>query len=277
MPQRYNRILVTGAAGQLGKLVRAHLGGQLTALRLSDIAPMAPATEGEELIPCDLSDAADVRRLMQGVDAVIHLGASLNVDDWPETLQVNIAGTYNIYEAARQEGVKRIVYASSHHAVGMYPTTEPLDHRASLRPDSLYGLSKCFGENTARYFWDKFGIESVCLRIGSTRPRPTEPRELSTWLSEPDFLALISACLAAEAVGFKIVYGVSDNRDSWWSNAHAARLDYRPRDDAASYSTDIQQRVDAGHSPAAYPLQGGKRAMHGLDPVRAESLLSEKT
>ncbi len=264
-------VLVTGAAGQLGKLLREYLRGKVRALRLSDIAAMDPAMEGEELWPCDLTDVDGVRQMMLGVDCVVHLGASLNVDDWNETLQVNIAGTYNIFEAAKRAGVRRIIYASSHHAVGMYPVAEPLDHNALLRPDSLYGLSKCFGENTARYFWDKFGLEAVCLRIGSTRPKPTEPRELSTWLSEPDFVALVHACLSAEVVEFNVVYGVSNNSDTWWSNAHAAHLNYVPQDNAAHYQAEIESLVASGKSVGHYALQGGKRADYGMAVWPVES------
>ena len=272
MLQRYNKILITGAAGQLGQLARESLRDKVLGLRLSDIAPMQPAREGEELYACDLTDAHAVNQLVQGVDAIIHLGGSLNVDDWQETLHVNIAGVYNIYEAARQAGVKRIIYASSHHVIGMYPTSEPLDHQAALRPDSLYGLSKCFGENTARYFWDKFGIESVCLRIGSTRPKPSEPRELSTWLSEPDFNALILSCLSAPRVEFSIIYGVSNNKANWWSNAHASHLNYRPRDDAQQHEPAIQELLATGKSAPDYPFQGGKRAMYGLKAKHEESV-----
>ncbi|OWT57532.1 NAD-dependent epimerase/dehydratase family protein [Candidimonas nitroreducens] len=260
----HRRILITGAAGQLGTLLRASLRGKAEILRLSDIAALGPRRDGEELCPCDLVDAHAVHELMQGVDQVIHLGASLNVDDWDQTLQVNIAGTYNVFDAARRAGVKRVIYASSHHAIGMYPIQEHLDDRAPLRPDSLYGLSKCFGENTARYFWDKFGLESVCLRIGSTRPKPSEPRELSTWLSEPDFSLLVQACLDAPSVEFSIVYGVSDNADSWWNNTHAARLNYAPKDKAERYRDEIQDLVASGKCPPRYAFQGGKRADYGL-------------
>ncbi|RTZ47842.1 NAD(P)-dependent oxidoreductase [Candidimonas sp. SYP-B2681] len=263
-------VLVTGAAGQLGKLLRESLRGKVRALRLSDIAVMDPANEGEELWPCDLTDVDGVRQMMVGVDCVVHLGASLNVDDWNETLQVNIAGTYNIFEAAKRAGVGRIVYASSHHAVGMYPVDEPLDQNVPLRPDSLYGLSKCFGENTARYFWDKFGLEAVCLRIGSTRSKPTEPRELSTWLSEPDFQALVYACLSAKAVEFSVVYGVSNNSDSWWNNTHATHLNYVPRDNAAHYQAEIESLVASGKSVGHYALQGGKRADYGMVVLQNE-------
>jgi uronate dehydrogenase len=253
----YNRILVTGAAGYLGKLVRASLRGRVPHVRLTDIAAMDPASDGEELFPCDLADAAGIGRAFEGVDAVVHLGASLNVDDWQQTLNINIAGTYNVFEAARRAGARRVVYASSHHAVGMYPVTERIGLDVPLRPDSLYGLSKCFGENLARYCWDKFGLEAVCLRIGSTRPAPAERREYATWLSEADFERLLLASLSAPSVGCSVAYGVSDNSEVWWDNAQAAHLGFRPLDKA---------QTPAGGIPAApdYPLQGGKRAAHGL-------------
>lgn len=260
------KVLVTGAAGQLGKLLRASLRGRVQTLRLSDIAPMEPAQEGEELWPCDLTDAQGVCNMMRNIDLVVHLGASLNVDDWDATLQVNISGTYNVYEAARQAGSKRVVYASSHHAVGMYPTTEHLDDRVALRPDSLYGLSKCFGESTAQYYWDKFGLESVCMRIGSTRAKPSEPRELATWLSEPDFMALVQASLTAQNVKCSIVYGVSNNPASWWSNEHAVHLGYTPQDNAEAYRVEIQDLINRNVAAPDYALQGGKRAYYGLAP-----------
>lgn len=261
----YKRILITGAAGQVGCLARQALRGRVPYLRLSDIAAMAPAGDGEELWPCDLADAPAIDAMLQGVDAVVHLGASLNVDDWQDTLRINIAGSYNIYESARRAGVKRIVYASSHHAVGMYPVGERIDTDAPGRPDSLYGLSKCFGEDLARYYWDKYGIESVCLRIGSARPQPNESRELATWLSEPDLERLLLASLAAPSVEHTVVFGVSGNRDSWWDNEKsAARLGYAPQDDASAHADRVHRRVERGESPGPYPLQGGKRAEHGL-------------
>ena len=263
----YERILVTGAAGSLGKLARSALRGQVPNLRLTDIAPLAPAGPGEEVVPCDLVDRPAVAGVMAGVDAVIHLGASLNVDDWQQTLDVNIAGTYNVFEAARQAGARRVVYASSHHAVGMYPVTQPIGIDEPLRPDSLYGLSKCFGESTARYFWDKFGLEAVCLRIGSVRPAPGEQRELFTWMSERDFQQQLLACLTAPQVDFAIVYGVSDNDGAWWLNPDARRLGFVPQDKARQAAAQAVRDVAA--APPRYPLQGGKRAAYGLLEGRA--------
>ena len=259
----YDRILVTGAAGYLGRLVRASLRGRVPNLRLCDIAPMEPPLAGEEVMLCDLADREAVGRALAGVDAVVHLGASLNVDDWQQTLDVNIAGTYNVFEAARRGGARRVVYASSHHAVGMYPITQQIGIDEPLRPDSLYGLSKCFGESTARYFWDKFGLEAVCLRIGSVRPHPSEQRELATWMSEGDFEQLLLACLSAPQIGFSIVYGVSDNDDVWWRNPDAARLGFVARDKAQLPGGKLADGDAAGVKPQ-YPLQGGKRAAYGL-------------
>ena len=258
----YERILVTGAAGSLGKLARSALRGRVPSLRLSDIAPMAPAVPGEEVVPCDLVDCVAVQAAMAGVDAVIHLGASLNVDDWQQTLDVNIAGTYNVFEAARRAGARRVLYASSHHAVGMYPVTQPIGIEEPLRPDSLYGLSKCFGESAARYFWDKFRLEAVCLRIGSVRPQPGEQRELFTWMSERDFQQQLLACLEAPEVGYAIVYGVSGNDGVWWRNPDADRLGFVPQDNARHAAPPTVQAQAA--APSAYPLQGGKRAAYGL-------------
>ncbi len=256
------RVLVTGAAGRLGKWTRRCLRGKVGLLRLSDIAPMEAAAEGEEIRPCDLTDASGLEQLVTGIDHVVHLGASLNVDDWQETLRVNIEGAYNLYEAARRAGVKRIAYASSHHLIGMYPVGQRLGVDVPMRPDSLYGLSKCFGENLARYYWDKFGLESVCWRIGSALPRPGETRELSTWLSEPDYERLLLASLQAPSVGFIAVYGVSANRDAWWDNSQAGALGFAPQEDAAVYAQDILNAPAEFLARTRYPLQGGKRAAY---------------
>jgi uronate dehydrogenase len=263
----YNRILVTGAAGYLGRLVRASLRGRVPHVRLTDIAPMDPASDGEELYPCDLADEGGIARALNGVDAVVHLGASLNVDDWQQTLAINIAGTYNVFEAARRAGARRVVYASSHHAVGMYPTKQQIGVDVPLRPDSLYGLSKCFGENLARYCWDKFGLEAVCLRIGSAKPAAVERREYVTWLSEPDFERLLLASLAAPSVGFSVIYGMSDNGEVWWDNAAAAHLGFEPVDRAVPPPGGIPATPD-------YPMQGGKRSAHGL--LQGDARLSGK-
>ena len=260
------RVLVTGAAGNIGKWTRQCLRGKVRLLRLSDIAPLEAAAEGEEIRPCDLTDAQGLERLVVGIDCVVHLGASLNVDDWQQTLRVNIEGTYNLYEAARRAGVKRIAYASSHHVIGMYPVEQPIGLDAALRPDSLYGLSKCFGENLARYYWDKYGLESVCWRIGSAKSRPAEIRELSTWLSQADYERLLLRSLQAPSVGCLAVYGASANADSWWDNGEAAALGYAPQDNAADHAPEILNAPADSPAQKRYPMQGGKRSAHRREP-----------
>jgi len=261
------RVLLTGAAGRLGTFLHQWLAARGHDVIGTDIRQKET---GPSLILADLADRDAVDGLMSSnIDAIIHMGGLSGEASWTDILDANIAGTYNIFEAGRRAGVRRVVYASSHHAVGMYPTEQTLDDQAALRPDSLYGLSKCFGENTARYYWDKFGLEAVCLRIGSTRPKPSEARELSTWLSEPDFTALVHACLTAVSVEFSIVYGVSDNTHSWWSNAHASHIGYAPKDNAEIYRAQVQAQIDAGKAAPDYALQGGKRADYGL--IRRDS------
>jgi uronate dehydrogenase len=263
---KQHKVLVTGAAGSMGGFVRDILRGQVAALRLSDIAPLT-AQHGEEVWPADLADVETLQRAMTGMDAVVHLAASLNADDWQQTLDVNIAGTYKVYEAARRAGVRRVIYASSHHAVGMYPVDQRIGIDVRLRPDSLYGLSKCFGEALAQYHWDKFGLESVCWRIGSARAAlsPREPREFITWLSLPDLERLLQASLTTQDVGCSVVYGMSQNGEVWWDNAEAAHLGFSPQDRAV---------LPQGSAPQAYPLQGGKRAMLGL--LQGKDRLCEK-
>jgi len=257
-----NIIAITGAAGYLGRLTRKHLAVPANRLRLLDIAKMEPAAEGETIIQASLNDEDAVSRLIDGASMVIHLAADLSVDDWQGVLASNIQGTYTIYEAARKAGVRRVIYASSHHIAGMYRSNGVTDTLAPHRPDSLYGLSKGFGEDLGQYYWDKFGMESVALRIGSARPKPTDPRERFTWLSEPDYCRLIDACLTAPSAGFTPIWGISANDGVWWDNRHAAHIGFAPQDNAGDHMPaptllDAEQR-------RLLIFQGGKRSLHRL-------------
>lgn len=258
---RWNTVAITGAAGYLGRLTRTHMhAGRGAAVRLLDIAPCETGSDDAHIVVGDLADMEAVRETVRGADLVIHLGADLSVDDWDGVLSSNIAGTYNVYEASRQEGIKRIVFASSHHMAGMYPSRTPVDTMAPMRPDSLYGVAKGFGEILGQYYWDKFGIESVALRIGSVRPQPGDRRELFTWLSEPDYRRLLDASLDAPSVGFTPVWGVSDNEATWWLNTHAAHLGFRPQDS----SRDAARPPSNTNDLELLKYQGGKRALHNL-------------
>lgn len=261
-------IAITGAAGYLGRLTRRHLSGPSRRLRLLDVSDMGEPGEEETIIAANLTDEAAVGRLMEGVDVVIHLAADLSVDNWAGVLAANFQGTYNIYEAARRSGVKRVVFASSHHIAGMYPSRSVTDTLAPHRPDSLYGLSKGFGEDLGQYYWDKFGLESVALRIGSARAKPTDPRERYTWLSEPDYFRLIDACLTAPSVGFTPVWGVSANDGAWWDNRHAAHLGFSPRDNASDHM-EVAGTLDENQRRLLV-YQGGKRSLHQLSEPTGE-------
>jgi len=232
------RILITGAAGRLGTILRHSLAGRSERLRLSDIVPMEPARDGEEIVTCDIADAASVQRLCEGVDAVIHLGGIPHEAGWSEMLRTNIAGTVNLYEGARHAGVERVIFASSNHATGMYPNDRMLSGASPPRPDSRYGLTKAFGEDVAALYAYKHGIRSFCVRIGSCLPKPDNRRALSTWLSHDDFVRLIQVGLTADYV-HEIVYGVSRNTRSWWDNSAAYRLGYEPLDDAEAYAAEV--------------------------------------
>ena len=216
------RVLITGAAGGIGSVLREGLRGAYPVLRLSDIAPLGEAQPGEELDAADIRDGAQVEAAMEGVDAVVHLGAVSVEDAWEPIHEMNFVGTYNVFEAARRQGVKRIVFASSNHAIGYYRRTQRIGPDVPLRPDSRYGLSKMFGEGLGRLYADKHGIGCVCLRIGSFQPEPQNVRHLSTWISYRDMVHLVRRCLDAPDVHFEIVcfcLAVYDWNRAIWSSA----------------------------------------------------------
>ncbi|WP_331376666.1 NAD-dependent epimerase/dehydratase family protein [Sinorhizobium chiapasense] len=252
------RLLVTGAGGALGRHVRHGLKGCAKVLRLSDIAALAPAEDGEEVVRCDLADRQAVGDLTRDCDTILHLGAISVEADFDGLLQANILGTYNLYEAARKAGVRRIIFASTNHVTGFHRIGETLDHTSPRRPDSLYGVSKCFGEDLARLHFDKYGMETACLRIGSCFPEPKDRRMLSTWLSPRDFLSLVRSLLEAPAIGYLVLYGASANRDAWWSNAHADFLGWQPMDSSEPFRQAIERREHGPVEVSKY--QGGRLA-----------------
>jgi len=229
------RLLLTGAAGGLGKEMRTRLRKRSTLLRVSDVAAMAAAQQGEEVVQCALEDRAAVHKLLEGVDAVVHLGGVSTEQPFDQIVQANIIGVYNVYEAARKHGVKRIVFASSNHVTGYYRQDEVIDPTMPVRPDGHYGISKAFGENLSRFYFDRYGIETVCIRIGSSFPEPADRRMLATWLSYDDLERLLVASLTAPVVGHSIVYGMSDNETVWWDNTPARHLGWRPQDSSEPF------------------------------------------
>ncbi|TBW04381.1 NAD(P)-dependent oxidoreductase [Azotobacter chroococcum] len=253
-----DRLLLTGAAGNLGKVLRESLRPYARILRLSDISPMAPAAgDHEEVVTCDLADKAAVHALTEGVNAIVHFGGLSVERRFEEILEANIRGTFHIYEAARRHGIRRVVFASSNHVIGFYKQSEKLDAGVVHRPDGYYGLSKAYGEDMASFYFDRYGIETVSIRIGSSFDEAQNRRMLSTWLSYRDLTDLIGRALFTPNVGHTIVYGASNNRDQWWDNRLAAHLGFEPQDSSEIFRAKIEaQPAPAADDPAAV-YQGG--------------------
>ena len=233
------RLLITGAAGQLGRVMRERLAPLADTIRLADLAPLGTPGLNEECVSCDLADAAAVHDMVAGCDGIVHLGGISVERPFDQILNGNILGMYNLYEAARAHGQPRIIFASSNHTIGYYPQTERLGPTAPYRPDGLYGVSKCFGESLARMYFEKFGQETALVRIGSCTPEPTNYRMLSSWFSHDDFTSLIEAVFRAPVLGCPVVWGASANDASWWDNSHLGWLGWKPRDNAETYRNAI--------------------------------------
>jgi uronate dehydrogenase len=267
------KILITGAAGDVGGHLRRELAGRY-ALRLSDIRSVAELSPGEEFVRGDCAKLRDMLRVTRDVEAVVHLGGFSVEGPWDVILRANIVGAYNVFEAARRNGVRRMVFATSNHAVGFYDRDETIDHRVYPRPDSRYGVSKVFGEALGSLYAHKYGMEVVCVRIGNVNPRPMDKRRLSIWLSPRDLAQLVSIAIEKPGIRFEIVYGVSANRRSWYDNANAERLGYRAEDDSEAWAEEILKAEKPGADPRAEKYQGGTfvLAEDGGDPTRAKVL-----
>jgi len=259
------RLLITGAAGGLGSMCRTRLAHMAETIRLSDISALGDAGPNEEIVQCDLGDAQAVEALVVGCDGIVHLGGRSVEDRWEVIRNANIDGVLNLYEAARKTGGPRIVFASSNHAIGFYRQTEHIDATAPTRPDSLYGVSKVFGEAIASMYHDKFGIETASIRIGSCFPEPKNHRMLSTWLSADDFVALIERIFAVPVLGCPIIYGVSDNQATWWDNSAVSYLGWRPMDNSEPFRPRLDAAMGTPSADAPDAIyQGGGFATDGI-------------
>ncbi|SFE26407.1 NAD-dependent epimerase/dehydratase family protein [Paracidovorax konjaci] len=263
-PSRFHRLLLTGAAGGLGKVLRERVKPFAEIVRLSDIVEVGAAQGAdEEVVACDLADKAAVDALVAGCDAIVHLGGVSVERPFEQILEANIKGVFHIYEAARRHGVKRVVFASSNHVIGFYKQTDRIDASARRRPDGYYGLSKSFGEDMASFYFDRYGIETVSLRIGSSFPEPRDRRMMSTWLSYDDLTQLVQKALFTPDVGHTVVYGASANRDLWWDNHAAAHLGYEPKDSSEPFRAKVEaQPAPAPGDPGAV-YQGGAFTAQG--------------
>ena len=242
MPQ-YDRILITGAAGRLGSEHRKGLAPLAKTIRLADRRPIGNLAPNEEEAIFDLADMDAAIAATEGCDAIVHFGGAPLERPWQEILDSSIRGSYHIYEGARKHGVKRIVYASSVHAIGYHELEAHIAVDAPVRPDSLYGVSKTFVESLSRLYWDKFGIETACIRIFSSFPEPTDRRTLWSYLSFADCVRLVTAALTAPRVGHTISFGMSDNKVKTVDNTGAAHLGYVPQDSSEPFREAIEART----------------------------------
>lgn len=232
-------LLLTGAAGGIGKAIRPLLTTMAETVVLSDIETISDLAPHERFQPCELSDAAAVAALVDGVDGIIHLGGISVERPWELILNGNIVGVYNLFEAARNAGRPRIIFASSNHTIGFYRRDQKIDNTVVPRPDTLYGVSKAFGENLASYYADKFGQECLSVRIGSCFPEPANPRMLATWLAVEDFAELCARAFDAPRIGHTIVYGMSANDETWWDNGNASFLGWHPKHTSAKWRAKV--------------------------------------
>jgi uronate dehydrogenase len=256
--QSHHRILMTGAAGGLGKAMREPLKANCSVLRLSDKADCGPAQAGEEVMLADLADAQAVHAMCADVDAVVHFGGFSTEGKFDGILQGNIIGVYNLYEAARKHGIKRIVFASSNHVTGFYKQSETINASHPPRPDGMYGVSKAFGEDISRFYYDRYGIETACVRIGSSFPEPRDRRMLASWLSYGDLHRLITACLTTPVLGHSIIFGVSNNPFAWYDNAQARHVGYVPQDSSAPFHLAMYAKTpEPDLNDRAVQFQGG--------------------
>jgi len=248
-------VLITGAAGDVGTHLRRELAGKYR-LRVSDLRDLKEKFKGQQFMRADIAMFADALRITRGVDAVIHLGGYSVEGPWAGILSANIVGCYNVFEAARRNGVKRIVFPTSNHAMGFYRRDQTIDHRVYPKPDSRYGVSKVFGEALGSLYADKYGMEVLCMRIGNVNPAPIDKRRLAIWFSPRDLAQLVTIGIEHPGIRFEIVYGVSGNKRSWYDNSNAARLGYKPMDDSEAHAQEVLAREKPGN-PVAEQYQGG--------------------
>jgi uronate dehydrogenase len=259
----FDRLLITGAAGNLGKVLRARLAPYARILRLADVQAFGDTGPNEEHVVCDLGDKRAVHQMVEGCDAIVHLGGISVEAPFNSILNANIVGVHNLYEAARKHGVRRVVFASSNHVVGFYEQAETIGTTVPMRPDSMYGVSKGFGELLSRFYFDRYGIETVCLRIGSSYHEPLDRRMMSTFLSFDDLTELVRCSLFARDVKHTIVYGVSNNTRCWWDNSDARHLGFHPRDTSETFRASVEAMEPVAADDPMLRYQGGRFVTHG--------------
>ena len=265
------RVLLTGAAGGVGQRLRALLRPVYPELRLSDMRTPPDLGADERFVAADLAALDQVEAVVDDMEGIIHLGGHSVEGPWETILQSNIAGCYNLFEAARRKGVKRIVFASSNHAVGFYPRNRRIGTDVTVRPDSRYGVSKAFGEALAALYADKHGLRVLCLRIGNVADAPADHRRLSIWVSPDDLVQLVRIGLEHPDLRYEIFYGASNNERSWWDNARAYAYGYRPTGRAEDHrDAALAAQAKMPPDPVGDFFQGGPFCSDEFDAERGD-------
>lgn len=267
------RVALTGAAGGVATLIRPGIAASYR-LRSSDRRRVARLGDNEEFVRADIRSIAALRRAFRGCDAIVHLAAAAGGSGLHELLETNVRGTHNVLEAARAEGVLRVVLASTGHVTGFYRREETIAENDPVRPDSLYAVSKIACEALGRLYADKHALQVACIRIGRLSAAPEGEADRAIWCSPADLVRLIRAAIEIPHLHFETVYGVSRNGARWWSDSAARRLGYEPCDDAEAYTFDVNPRSDVGAL-----VQGAEFAARGFsgDPERFAAKRSTPT
>jgi uronate dehydrogenase len=267
-------VLITGAAGRIGTWLRGGLPERGWAVRCLDVVPVTDVRPGEEHLVADVTDLAAMVDATEGASAVVHMGGISGESTWPAISHANIEGTYCVLEAARRSGVSRVVLASSNHATGFTPRPDGgllREVDAPPRPDTYYGVAKVTMEALGSLYVDRYGLDVVCLRIGSAFPEPTTTRQLATWLSPGDTVSLVDAALTAPSPGFSVVWGVSDNTRRWWDLSAARALGYEPADDAEVYAEAlVEVHGEPDPSDPVHARVGGEFTLPEFDAENVE-------
>jgi uronate dehydrogenase len=251
--------------------LRKILRGVYPHIRASDIRKPADLAASEDFVAADLADLAQVEKAVAGMEGVVHLGGHAIEGSWPQILNANIIGCYNLFEAARRAGVKRVIFASSNHAIGFYPRSQRIGVNVTVRPDSRYGVSKAFGEALGALYADKHGLRVTCLRIGNVTDTPADERRLSIWVKPEDLAQLVRIGLEHPDIHFEIFYGVSDNAASFWDNSRAAHFGYRPQGRAEDFRAQaMAAQAKLPPDPLAARYQGGPFASAEYDADRRQ-------
>jgi len=264
------KVALSGASGNMGRILRTELQKRGVDLRSAGGRnPLVPLHEGEDVMHGDLRDPVIVDRLLQGVDVLIHLAGTSVERPLPEIIENNLVALHQVYEGARRNKVRRIVFASSNHAFGMHSVNNKLKLDAPFRPDGFYGLSKVWGEAMARMYWDKHGIEGISVRIGTAMGKPpAEFRHLSTWFGNEDLIELMMQCINVPDVGYMAVWGVSNNTRSYWDNTGAEKLGFNPKQNSEDFAAEVLKQPNP-LDPIAQQYQGGGFVTLDFTPLDA--------